>query len=494
MGTALGSTPIEFCSSRSCDAGKQLSAAAHAEVRVGKIAVAGRLHQLPRRFEDDYQVTGEVLGKGFHGEVCTAVSKLTGAVFALKRLRLDGMSSELRMRMQVEVELLLCTDHPHLVKLYDVYISPEYLHLVMERLGDEVVDRLQKRRKFGERQAAGALRQMFLAVAYLHGQGIAHRDLKLENFLFEDSSSGEEDGTLKLIDLGFAEFCRPGEELSLGCGSRGYIAPEVMQGAYTVQCDIWSLGVIAYTLLIGQMPFASSRAAMARSVAKGSQCIFEGEAWELVSPAALDLVTKLLVVDPRARLTAEQALRHPWITEHAPAGLRFPLSRHTLSRALLGFAKLSPFLRACRSIAAMSLTRAEHSVVRDAFDELRFSDSGVIELRELRFTLEGGGHLASEEVDMVIAAFGASHTGNVSYSDVAAAVCGSAFALTDDHLVDTFRRLDRHGNGFVSTYDVVGVFGESFLEALTEVPSVESGMISYAELSSFVLGKCDAPV
>lgn len=207
-------------------------------------------------------------------------------------------------------------DHPHVVRLVDVYESSKSLSLVMERLeGGELADRMRSGLRWGkgfaEEAAAQIARQMLLALSYIHGQGIVHRDIKPENFLF----SKEGGDSLVLIDFGFSRFFRRGERMLEACGTPGFVAPEVRTGDGYVagSCDLWSVGVIVSTLLHGCMPFSSS--GKPNRMQKLARC------WGGLSQHAQDFVQQLLNELPEGRLTAEQALAHPWVRAHACHGL-----------------------------------------------------------------------------------------------------------------------------------------------------------------------------
>merc|ERR1719421_1485189 len=118
-------------------------------------------------------------------------------------------------------------------------------------VGGEVYDRLRKRGQYTEQAAASTMRQMLLAVRYLHANHVAHRDLKLENFLYESPDTDR----LKLIDFGFSKFWDDAQKLTQSCGSLHYVAPEVLRCSYTQSCDLWSLGVLVFILLTGSPPF-----------------------------------------------------------------------------------------------------------------------------------------------------------------------------------------------------------------------------------------------
>merc|ERR1719194_336391 len=148
--------------------------------------------------------------------------------------------------------------------------------------GGELFDRVVQAGCFAEPQAADATRQMLLALNYIHSHGIVHRDLKLENFLYDKKGSNH----LKLIDFGFSKVWDPNVKMRVSCGTLSYVAPEVLDKSYTSQCDLWSLGVIGFILLSGYMPFSGPEATQIKNIGKGTYN-FKKDKWENVSQEAL---------------------------------------------------------------------------------------------------------------------------------------------------------------------------------------------------------------
>merc|ERR1719478_674662 len=174
--------------------------------------------------------------------------------------------------------------------------------------GGELFHRVTKRRHFTEKDAAEAAFQMLLAVNYIHTHGIVHRDIKLENFLYEKPDSNH----LKLIDFGFSKIWEPNTKMALSCGTLAYVAPEVLDKSYTSKCDLWSLGVVIFILLVGYMPFAGSESHQVQMIRQG-KCTYRKESWAKVSKEASAFIGRLLLVDPIKRLSAEEALQETWI-------------------------------------------------------------------------------------------------------------------------------------------------------------------------------------
>jgi len=346
------------------------------------LAVDGRVHRSPERFEDDYTLESTKLGDGFSGAVVAARCKATGAKCAVKTFRMHSWTDERRRHVMNEIDINLCMDHPHVVRMSAVYVSQETVRIVLERMdGGELFTRLLNEYRFSEADASHSSRQMLLALNYLHKQGVCHRDIKMENFLY----SHEGGSWLKLIDFGFATFFNEEDHMAERLGTVRYVAPEVLVQDYTGgTCDMWSLGVIVYALLIGNLPFdRHSTSATAEAIMAGAYDTRCGP-WGGVSTQGREFVHQLLTVDPLARPTAEQALNHPFVRER----YRNIEATHRLDRyvgAAFGcFAQGSPFKQACLQIVASSLTTDERFELEVAFAEFEKSHTGMISPDELQ--------------------------------------------------------------------------------------------------------------
>jgi calcium-dependent protein kinase len=254
----------------------------------------------------DYDVQrNRVLGEGASGAVFKAVHRRTGENCAVKVLgHSKGATNEVNVSLRVS--------HPNIARVFNVYENADGLTMVMEMgEGGDLFERLAEEGPFTEAKAARVLHQILLAVEYLHEQGYVHTDLKLENILFQSTSS---DAEVLVIDFGFAQTFN-GQKLSDRRGTLGYMAPEVLKGSYTNKCDIFSLGVIAFGLLSGKSAFGMSEPMRTnRRILTGDYSFKQFPA--ATSPGAMAFVAKLLTVDPEKRPSATEALEDPWLVSH----------------------------------------------------------------------------------------------------------------------------------------------------------------------------------
>ncbi|KAF8679264.1 hypothetical protein HU200_046042 [Digitaria exilis] len=245
--------------------------------------------------------------------------------------------------------------------------------------GGELLDRILSRGgKYSEDDAKAVLVQILNVVAFCHIQGVVHRDLKPENFLF---TSKDENSHLKAIDFGLSDFVKPDERLNDIVGSAYYVAPEVLHRCYSTEADVWSIGVIAYILLCGSRPFwARTESGIFRSVLKADPSYNEAP-WPSLTPEAMDFVKRLLCKDPRRRMTAAQALSHPWIRNYND--IKLPLDI-LIFRLIKAYIRSSSLRKAALRALSKTLTVDELFYLKAQFSLLEPDRNGCITLDNIR--------------------------------------------------------------------------------------------------------------
>jgi len=341
-----------------------------------------------RRLAEDYEVDGQVLGQGLCGDVVLAHGRIDQRRYALKTIRKQQVAISKLQQLTAEVEIYLTLDHPNVARLHDVYETEAEICLVTECCeGGELYYRLQKRGVYTDADAAEAARQMLRAVGYLHNHRVVHRDLKLENFLYE---SEDADSQLKLIDFGFAKVWDPSTLMMASCGSIAYVSPDVLCGkGYTNKCDLWSLGVIVWMLLAGYPPFHGDEKLMMQKIKSGQADWSHKSRWRPVSEDAVDFLTRLLNKDPSQRPGAQEALKHEWLTHGLTAGKPVRLGRDAL-RSLQRYADASKVRRAVLQLLAQELGPDETRDLRETFLAMDGKNNGTICLRDLKDAIRSG--------------------------------------------------------------------------------------------------------
>ncbi|KAG5036070.1 hypothetical protein JHK87_010980 [Glycine soja] len=329
---------------------------------------------------------GKEVGRGHFGHTCWAKGKkgdLKGQSVAVKIISKAKMTSAIAIEdVRREVKMLKAlSGHKNLVKFYDAFEDVNNVYIVMELCeGGELLDRILDRGgRYPEDDAKAILVQILDVVAFCHLQGVVHRDLKPENFLFV---SKEEDAVMKVIDFGLSDFVRPDQRLNDIVGSAYYVAPEVLHRSYSVEGDLWSIGVISYILLCGSRPFwARTESGIFRSVLRANPN-FDDSPWPSISPEAKDFVKRLLNKDHRKRMTAAQALAHPWLRNEKNA---IPLDI-LIYKLVKSYVRASPLRRAALKALANALTEDELIYLRAQFNLLEPKD-GCILLENFRVAL-----------------------------------------------------------------------------------------------------------
>lgn len=316
----------------------------------------------PRKLEEFYEPsTMEKLGVGASSIVRCYTCKATGVGRAVKTmvkrevLRDAGFQAMLKR----EMEFASVADHPNVIKLLETLEDEEHIHLVMQLCsGGELFDRVVQFSFITESQVAALSEQMFRAIAYLHNKCICHRDVKPEHFIFVDDTPLEHNPSLKLVDFGLSCHLRPGEVLRTAVGTLLYVAPEVLKQSYGSGCDVWSCGVVIYSLLCGYTPFnGDDRQQLARCVRKAHFSL-DGPAWEPITGKAKELLRAVMLKDPYKRLSAFEVLEREWIVSHAPksSGVDLELGRANLSKAVQESRRARSFIRRQGNSAMQSTT------------------------------------------------------------------------------------------------------------------------------------------
>ncbi|XP_009621492.1 phosphoenolpyruvate carboxylase kinase 1-like [Nicotiana tomentosiformis] len=259
----------------------------------------------------DFQITEEI-GRGKFGTIYRCTSKLTGQIFACKTIQKTLLvDSTDRECLNKEPKILqLLSGNSNILQIYKVYEDDNYLHIVTELCSsDDLYERLSNG-LFSEKAAAIILRQLVSAINYCHKMGVAHRDIKPDNILFDSQDN------LKLADFGYAEWFVGNERKMMKglVGTPYYVAPEVLLGReYNEKVDIWSAGVMLYIMLSGVAPFCGDTTKEIFEAVLRGNLRFPTRIFGSVSTEVKDLLRKMICKDVSRRFSAEQVLRHPWI-------------------------------------------------------------------------------------------------------------------------------------------------------------------------------------
>ncbi|MCQ2819858.1 MAG: protein kinase [archaeon] len=400
---------------------------------------------------DSYTIEKE-LGTGTYGTVSRIKNKITGETYACKKL-VKSMIAD-HDKFTNEINIMTKADHPNIIKLYEIYEDDRHLYLVMEECkGGELFDRIVSKADCGklytEKQAASIFKQVMYAISYCHNKKICHRDIKAENILFLGE---EDDSPIKVIDFGLSRIFGEKEtemHMTSKVGTAYYVSPEVLKGNYDEKCDVWACGVLLYILLSGIPPFnGSTDNAIYRAITK-KKFSFPEEEWGYISKDAKDLICKM-ICDPEKRLTAQQVLEHPWITQLAPnasdslQGLNVKNMRK--------YKKRNKIQRAIISYIASRLNDSDVSKLKECFTALDENKDGSLTLEELEKGIKNSG--LDFDISSIFKALDTDKSGKIDYTEFLACCIDKKTYLTAERLNEAFKMLDLDGSGKISKEEI----------------------------------------
>ena len=262
---------------------------------------------------DKYEVKQKI-GKGKFGLVKAGINKETKKPVAIKIMAKKNMDKSDMELAKVEIDILKISQHPNIIKLYDVFENEHYIYIIMENCsGGDLLSYFEYHEyELPETKVCEIIHKLSMAVYYLHSYGIVHRDLKPENILMTDLSASAD---IRLLDFGLSKIIGNDEKCTEPYGTLSFVAPEVLQGKpYDKSVDLWSIGIITFLLLCGYLPFDDKHSE--REIARQTiqdPVPYESKIWSKLSPEAKIFVDGLLQKKPEKRYTIKEVLEHPWI-------------------------------------------------------------------------------------------------------------------------------------------------------------------------------------
>lgn len=370
------------------------------------------------------------LGRGRYGHVFLAESSKAHQQVAIKALPKSSPN------LIQEIDFLSQLDHPNIVKYHRHYESGEYVYLVMEYCeGEELFNAILRKTKLSEEEALGVMEKSLRAVSHCHEMGIIHCDLKPENLMV-----GE--GTVKVIDFGLAMSAGSGKCRGIA-GTPYYIAPEIVkEGLYTTSADIWSLGIIMHTMLTGYVPVGGKdNDEILQKIKEYEGPVFDSNKWKRISPEAKDLLEKMLNPKHASRITAVEALNHPWFARRATGT---SLCNVSVLDALQRYSEFPEVKKNILNVVVRSVADAELKEFQKAFLELDKAKTGVITAQDLEAALSATqSKVSRKELEELTKKVNQRGRDCISYSDFVGALIATRDFLTEERLSSVFKIVEQ---------------------------------------------------
>ncbi|CAI5654651.1 calcium/calmodulin-dependent protein kinase type II subunit gamma isoform X35 [Oreochromis niloticus] len=347
------------------------------------------------RFTDEYQLYEE-LGKGAFSVVRRCIKKSTGQEYAAKIINTKKLSARDHQKLEREARICRLLKHPNIVRLHDSIAEEGFHYLVFDLVtGGELFEDIVAREYYSEADASHCINQILESVSHIHQHDIVHRDLKPENLLLASKMKG---AAVKLADFGLAIEVQGDQQAWFGfAGTPGYLSPEVLRkDPYGKPVDIWACGVILYILLVGYPPFWDEDQHKLYQQIKAGAYDFPSPEWDTVTPEAKNLINQMLTINPAKRITADQALKHPWVCQRSTVAsmmhrqetvecLRKFNARRKLKGAILTTMLVSRNFSACKTLLnkkSDGVKEAQTTVVHNPADGTKGSTESCNNIEE----------------------------------------------------------------------------------------------------------------
>ena len=333
---------------------------------------------------------------------------------------------------------------------------------------DRIIDHIQSKNMYSEKDAADMLLQVMSAVEYCHNNGICHRDLKPENLLYLNPGP-EKNNPIRVIDFGLSQVISPGKNLKTKVGTAYYVSPEILEGKYTEKCDVWSAGVILYIFLSGDPPFNGPNDAAIYTKISQKKFNFPEKKWSTISKEAKDLISHMIAPE-NERYTAKQVLQHPWFKNAS----NVPISATNFNTAFfVDYVKGSQLKKMSLLYIASRLDENEIENLKKAFEAFDICKDGQITYQELRQgLLQLKTHkLNDNDIIQLFKSIDVDQNGKIDYTEFLAATIQKINYLKNERLYEAFCMFDKNKSGTITK--------EELLEALKAEKSQEKEIEKY---------------
>lgn len=449
----------------------------------------------------------KLLGEGSFGSVWLVKHSITGKQYAMKIIQKSPYSDT--KQIINEIEILKQLDHPNILKVLEFHLDVDKFYIITDYCKEgELFNEISEKQIFTEKQTEFIIYQVLQAVRYCHKMKVLHRDLKPENIMITER---EPDGLLhvKIIDFGTAKLFDDGKKQKAMVGSSYYMAPEVIRGKYDEQCDLWSVGVIMYIMLVGTPPFnGDDDDEILNEVLKGKYDTTCSK-YQSLSANAKDLMTSLLKLNPSERITAEQALAHPWFrSQEFQSIYRAKTINEAEAKSFLSnleYYKSTNIIR-CAVIAYLvhQNTNSKECVHASyLFDEIDLNKDGKLEKNELEYAFTKYFGLtpdqAKKKVNIIFENMDTDANGYIESEEFIRAAINPNIYTKEQYILAAFQYFDTDGDGNISIAEIEEKFFQcsnnknaetrrQLKEMFDQIDANKDGQISLREFSDMIKG------
>ncbi|CAI2362808.1 unnamed protein product [Moneuplotes crassus] len=395
---------------------------------------------------NEHYELGKILGSGKYGVVRKGVAKNNPDFrVAVKVIDVSKLNSQFHSLIQ-EILTLKKADHPNIVKIHEMYRDDETLYLVMEYVdGEELFDFIADRFKLKESEACDIIEQLVKSIRYLNTLGVVHRDLKPENIMINKKTF-----QIKILDFGLSAYFDESSQLRSKVGTPYYVAPEVLNGEYGKECDMWSVGVICYILLVGYPPFNSKNLKkIYEKIREGKPDYYQSE-WENLSKDALDFTNKCIQKDIYKRMTPAKALTHSWITNKKTFKGEI---NTTVLRRLANFKSPDKLRKEIFQVLVCNVQPDTIYKMNEYFASLDVDNKGEISIKDVMKKFEEL-KFQSSRFDLLKSAYAENEDLKIQYTDFIARVLDITREVENDDLIRVFQHFDSDGSGKITKDDL----------------------------------------
>ena len=449
--------------------------------------------------KDYYEVISEI-GKGGNAKVFEVRNKKTKDIRACKYLSKKDIKESDLQKFRREIKILMKTDHPNIIKLYEVYETKKKLYLIMEKcnggeLFDKIISRISSGQMYSEKTAAYLILQIMSAVDYCHKNGICHRDLKPENILFLNKGN-EENNPIKVIDFGLSQIIgEKKEKLKSKVGTAYYVPPEILIGEYSQKCDVWSVGIIICILLTGEPPFNGNNDLEIYNKIKNFEYYFS-EKWKYISDEAKDLVSHMLVPE-NIRYDASEVLAHPWFKKIEENNQNNIVNLNLDLSFLKSYQQTNTFKKIVLTFISTRLNENDINDLNKLFVSFDKDNDGQISFDEFKQALIS---IKSEgiKLDEIIEIFNSLDTdknGKIDYTEFIASCIQKQTYLKKERLYEAFSFFDIDNNEVITKEEIMSILqlendeNKEVENLIEKVDKNGDGVIDRKEFDEFMMKK-----